>query len=266
MSGKRESGACSFSIVIPAFNEENYLGNTLDLVKSGMINIPELKGEIIVVDNNSSDKTSEVGNSKGARVVFEPDNQISKARNAGAKLAKGEYLIFLDADTHVSPELLELVLRKLRYDNCGGGGSTLVFDYNCNQIVFGSILPRVWNFISTVLRLAAGSFIFCRKDFFDESGGFSEKLFAGEELFFSRNLKKICKKKGASFEILRDYPVVTSSRKLLWFSPFQILFSIFIPTIFPFALKSKSLCSFWYRRPEHKRSNKVTQTDKKGPT
>jgi hypothetical protein len=97
--------------------------------------------------------------------------------------------------------------------------------------------------------LAAGSFIFCRKELFDESGGFSEKLFAGEELLFSQNLKKICKKKGSSFEILREYPVVTSSRKLLWFSPFQIFLAILIPTIFPLALKSKSLCGFWYRRP-----------------
>ena len=250
--GKEGVSLVVFSIVIPAFNEENYLGNTLDSLRSGMSKIPDLKGEIIVVDNNSSDKTSEVANSKGARVVFEPINQISKARNTGAKLAKGEYLIFIDADTQVSPELLGLVLKKLKYYNCGGGGSTLVFDSNRNQIFFGSFLPKFWSLISIVLRLAAGSFIFCRKELFVESGGFSEKLFAGEELLFSQNLKKICKKKGSSFEILREYPVVTSSRKLLWFSPFQIFLSILIPSLFPLALKSKSLCGFWYRRPNHK--------------
>lgn len=124
--GKEGVSLVAFSIVIPAFNEENYLGNTLDSLRSGMSEISDLKGEIIVVDNNSSDKTAEVATAKGARVVFEPINQISKARNTGAKLAKGEYLIFIDADTQVSPELLGLVLKKLRYYNCGGGGL-----YNC---------------------------------------------------------------------------------------------------------------------------------------
>lgn len=119
--GKEGVSLVAFSIVIPAFNEENYLGNTLDSLRSGMSEISDLKGEIIVVDNNSSDKTAEVATAKGARVVFEPINQISKARNTGAKLAKGEYLIFIDADTQVSPELLGLVLKKLRYYNCGGG-------------------------------------------------------------------------------------------------------------------------------------------------
>lgn len=123
--GKEGVSLVAFSIVIPAFNEENYLGNTLDSLRSGMSEISDLKGEIIVVDNNSSDKTAEVATAKGARVVFEPINQISKARNTGAKLAKGEYLIFIDADTQVSPELLGLVLKKLRYYNCGGGALQL---------------------------------------------------------------------------------------------------------------------------------------------
>jgi glycosyltransferase involved in cell wall biosynthesis len=125
-----------------------------------MSEIPDLKGEIIVVDNNSSDKTAEVANSKGARVVFEPINQISKARNTGAKLAKGEYLIFIDADTQVSPELLGLVLKKLRYYNCGGGGSTLVFDSNRNQIFFGSFVPKFLVFDFDCFKISCGQFYF----------------------------------------------------------------------------------------------------------
>jgi hypothetical protein len=75
--------------------------------------------------------------------------------------------------------------------------------------------------ISIVLRLAAGSFIFCRKELFVESGGFSEKLFAGEELLFSQNLKKICKKKGSSFEILREYPLLPHQENFYGFLPFK---------------------------------------------
>ena len=79
-----------------------------------------------------------------------------------------------------------------------------------------------------------------------------KKYTANQKILIGEKMKKICKKKGSSFEILREYPVVTSSRKLLWFSPFHIFLSILIPTLFPLALKSKSLCGFWYRRPNHK--------------
>ena len=219
--GKEGVSLVVFSIVIPAFNEENYLGNTLDSLRSGMSEISDLKWEIIVVDNNSSDKTAEVATAKGARVVFEPINQISKARNTGAKLAKGEYLIFIDADTQVSPELLGLVLKKLKYYNCGGGGSTLVFDSNRNQIFFGSFLPKFWSLISIVLRLAAGSFIFCRKELFVESGGFSEKLFAGEELLFSQNLKKICKKRAQALRFYENIPLLPHQENFYGFLPFK---------------------------------------------
>jgi hypothetical protein len=79
--------------------------------------------------------------------------------------------------------------------------------------------------------------------------GFSEKLFAAEELLFSSQIKKICKKEKLKFEILTSYPVITSSRKLSWFNPFQILLAILIPVFFPWAVRSKRWCSFWYRRP-----------------
>ena len=238
-----------YSIIIPAFNEQNYIGEVLDTLLAGMNKTSDLKGEIIVVDNNSTDQTAQLAESKGVRVVFEAINQISRARNTGSKVAKGEYLIFVDADTLISQELLDLSLQKLKQGKCGGGGATIVFDTNQNQIFFGSFLPFFWSWISKALKFAAGSFIFCKKQLFLEAGGFSEKLFAGEEILFSIMFKRVCRRKGLNFEILEDYPVVTSSRKLSWFNPVQILIAILIPIFFPWALRSKSLCGFWYRRP-----------------
>jgi glycosyltransferase involved in cell wall biosynthesis len=214
-----------------------------------MRKIIDFKGEIIVVDNNSTDQTAKLAKSKGVRVVFEAINQISRARNTGSKEANGEYLIFVDADTRISQELLNLSLQRLKQEKCGGGGATIVFDTNQNQIFFGSFLPFFWSWLSKTFKLAAGSFIFCQKQLFLEAGGFSEKLFAGEEILFSIKLKRVCYRKGLNFEILEDYPVVTSSRKLTWFNPIQILIAILIPVLFPWALRSKRLCSFWYRRP-----------------
>lgn len=245
----KKNSLVDYSIIIPAYNEQKYLGEVLDTLLSGMGKIPNYKGEIIVVDNNSSDRTAELAKAKGVRVVFESVNQISRARNAGGKISLGHNLLFVDADTHISKELLLLALQKLEYENCGGGGATIVFDSNQNQLFFGSFMPYFWSWISKTFKLAAGSFIFCKKQIFDEIDGFSEKLFAGEEILFSIMFKRVCKKKGLKFEILNDYPVVTSSRKLSWFNPVQILIAILIPLFFPWALRSRRLCSFWYKRP-----------------
>jgi len=239
----------NYSIIIPAYNEEYFIGEVLDTLLAGMKKTSDFIGEIIVVDNNSNDQTATLAESKGVRVVFEEINQISRARNTGSKEAKGEYLIFVDADTCISPELLDLTLQRLKQGKYGGGGATIVFDTNQNQIFFGSFLPFIWSWISKTFKLAAGSFIFCQKQLFLEVGGFSEKLFAGEEILFSIKFKRVCHRKGLKFEILEDYPVVTSSRKLSWFNPVQILIAILIPVLFPWALRSKWLCSFWYRRP-----------------
>ena len=91
-----------YSVIIPAFNEEELLPATLVALREAMkeINRP---GQIIVVDNNSSDATAEIAKAHGALVVFEPKNQISRARNAGAAAATGSFLVFVDADPWFLP-------------------------------------------------------------------------------------------------------------------------------------------------------------------
>jgi glycosyltransferase involved in cell wall biosynthesis len=81
-----------YSIIIPAYNEESYLADTLTVLQKAMMDIP-LNGEIIVTDNNSTDRTAEIAKTAGAKVVFEPVNQISRARNTGARHAEGRYLV-----------------------------------------------------------------------------------------------------------------------------------------------------------------------------
>ncbi|MGY8714052.1 MAG: glycosyltransferase, partial [Verrucomicrobiia bacterium] len=68
-----------YSIIIPAFNEQNYIGEVLDTLLAGMKKTSDFKGEIIVVDNNSTDQTPQLAESRGVRVVFEAINQISRA-------------------------------------------------------------------------------------------------------------------------------------------------------------------------------------------
>lgn len=88
------------SVLIPAFNEEKRIGTCIRSVHAALsANArPELQTEIIVADNNSKDATPQIARQEGAHVVFEPVNQISRARNPGARAATGDWLLFLDAD------------------------------------------------------------------------------------------------------------------------------------------------------------------------
>ena len=99
-----------YSIVVPAYNEAELLPRTLTALRRVLDAIPHLRGEIVVANNNSTDRTAAVAAAHGARVVFEPINQISRARNCGAAAALGRYLIFVDADTIASPELVAAAL------------------------------------------------------------------------------------------------------------------------------------------------------------
>ena len=97
------------TIAIPAFNEEELLPSTLAAVAEAGEAFTQ-RGwatEVVVCDNNSTDRTAEIAEAAGARVVFEEHNQKSRARNAAGNAAKGEWIIFVDADSKPSKALLE---------------------------------------------------------------------------------------------------------------------------------------------------------------
>ena len=96
------------SIIIPAFNEERLIARCLQSISTSVAANykPGFISEIIVVDNNSTDDTPWLARQAGAQVVFEPINQIGRARNAGAAVAAGDWLLFVDADSILNPGLL----------------------------------------------------------------------------------------------------------------------------------------------------------------
>ena len=113
------------SVLIPAFNEEQLIGSVIDSVNQSFAAIAPRSYEIIVCDNNSTDRTAGIALDKGAQVVSEPHNQIARARNTAAKIARGNWLIFLDADTFLSPALLKNTIEALETGRVCGGGSAL---------------------------------------------------------------------------------------------------------------------------------------------
>lgn len=242
-----------FAIIIPAYNEEYFLSGTIRAAREAMAEVKR-NGELIVVDNNSTDSTAAVASDSGAdRVVFEPHNQIAKARNAGAAATTAKLLVFVDADTRINSETLECALSQLESGKVAGGGARVEMDQDVSAIV--GWLVETWNRTSSIFRYAAGSFFFCRRDVFEEVGGFDESVYAGEEVWFARRIKKWAREKGMSFIVISDPPIVTSGRKSDWFSSFDFVRQLAVIFLIPWATRSKRLCSMWYSRPERSSKN-----------
>src|SRR3989442_1536066 len=118
------------SIIIPAFNEERLIGGTLLSIQraSEEFSRRDWETELIVCDNNSTDRTAEIARAAGARVVFEPVNQIARARNSGAAAAIGDWLVFVDADSHPGAEVFADMAKEIQSGNCIAGGATIRWD------------------------------------------------------------------------------------------------------------------------------------------
>lgn len=234
------------SVVVPAFNEERLLTRSLDAVRSSMAEF-ERRGwpaELIVCDNNSTDRTAQIARAAGAKVVFEPVNQIGRARNAGAAQAAGDWLIFVDADSYPTPALFAEVATEIGKARCLAGGSTLRFD---GQDRAAKFVVALWNRVSRATRWAAGSFIFCEAAAFREVGGFSEELYASEEIDLFRRLKRMARKKGRSIVILHRHPLLTSDRKVRLYTWGEMLrFTLRTLLRGGRTLKSRESCYTWY--------------------
>ena len=208
------------SVVVPAYNEEKLLGESLRCIRraQGAFLEAHWETELIVCDNNSTDLTAELARAEGARVVFEPVNQISRARNRGAAAAVGDWLLFIDADSYPSVALFADTIEAIETGRYLGGGATVVMN---THMVWARASLRLWNALSRIRRWAAGSFVFCETAAFRALGGFSEALFISEEIDFSARLKRHARSRGKRVTILFRHPLQTSPRKLHLYSPWE---------------------------------------------
>jgi glycosyltransferase involved in cell wall biosynthesis len=238
--------AVRISVVVPAFNEEKLIAGTLRSIRAAAESFTRLgwEFELVVCDNNSTDRTAGLAREAGAKVVFEPVNQIGRARNTGAAAASGDWLIFVDADSHPSAELFADVAAAIQNGRCLAGGSTVTIeeDYPIARAAVAG-----WNLISRVRRWAAGSFIFCEAAGFRETGGFSHELYASEELDLFDRLKTMAKERGRIITILHRHPLVTSARKMHLYTPWEHLrFLARTVLLWGRPLRSREDCLTWY--------------------
>ncbi len=238
----------TISVVMPAFNEERLIESSISAVRESFARVGWTSYEIVVCDNNSSDRTAELARAAGANVVFEPHNQISRARNTGAAHALGRWLIFIDSDTFLNPDLLKATIDRFQSGKVCGGGAVLRFDRS-NLGGFPATLTRFWNWVSAFFHMAAGSYVYCYREAWADVGGFSQQMYAGEELVFSRKVQAWGRKRGFSFKVLTEAPITTSARKLEWYNGRQLLWQMICLAV-PGGLMRREACGMWYKRPE----------------
>lgn len=180
------------SVVIPAYNEEQYLTRSLQSV----INQEFQNFELIVVNNNSTDKTAEIAEGFGAKVIFESQRGVGFARQTGFLEAKAEIIVTTDSDTIVPPNWLLRIINKFEKDKilvAFGGLYTLysgpltakltIFYLAHPAWVLDKIFSRGWGL--TGVNFAV------KKEAFLKVGGFKTELSMGEDAEISRRLKKV---------------------------------------------------------------------------
>lgn len=234
----------NYSIIIPAYNEEKYLPKTLKSVQKAMNANPEYQGEIILVDNDSQDKTADIAITFGANVIHEKIHNIGKVRNTGAKAAKGDWLIFLDADTVLMPETLTITLNTLLNSDIIGGTFLLKPDRKINLITH--IIFFVWNNYSRLFNRTIGAYVFCKKSAFEAMGGFDEEYFAAEDIIFSRALDKYAKKNNKKFVVIPKYIVFNTRKMDIFPIGFKMLFELIAGLINQKRYKNPKNCKYWY--------------------
>lgn len=202
------------SIIIPTLNEEHYIGDLLDC----LVNQATAKIEIIVVDANSVDKTTEIVKQKivtspqlPLRLVTAEKRGVSAQRNLGAKLAESERLLFLDADVQVKPNFLEATLKEL--DKRGLELATCQFEPMSTRVDDKMLYAMASIYIATLQYIepvSMGWCIFSTKTVHGAIGGFDEQMKFGEDYDYVVKAKRA----GYKLKVLQNGKVYISVRRL----------------------------------------------------
>lgn len=191
------------SVIVPANNEEQYIQSCIDSIRN--TGWPAERLEIIVVDNNSHDRTAALAAASGARVVSKSSGRIGAIRNAGLAQARGEYVAYVDGDCTVASTWLRTSIAAMQADATIGaiGGP-------CLAPITGTWVERClasasvrWQGMRIVESLATSSFI-SRRQLLQDLGGFNEELRSGEDSEISSRIRA----RGLSLCVHADCSVV----------------------------------------------------------
>lgn len=198
-----------FSVIIPAHNEENYIGKCLDSIRQASEPFKN-QVEVIVVLNRCTDRTEEIAQLYNCVTLNNNDKNLTKIRNAGADIARGEIIITIDADTRMTEHFLSTVEKQLASNKYIGGGVNGQFERMSLGILVSTLLLIVpllfkYGFISVGI-------FWCYKKDFMAIKGFNENMLMAEDADFAKRLKEWGKKNGKKYGLIKN-GMITSCRR-----------------------------------------------------
>jgi glycosyltransferase involved in cell wall biosynthesis len=225
----------TISIIIPAYNEAAYLFAALNSVRAQTYDHEAL--EVIVIDNASTDQTARVfwdfvQNNElrfKMRLTEEKILGVSRAKNRGAALAKGDVLLFLDADSEMSPNLAEVISNHYRR----GLKMGIIQLRPKSKDWLAKHFFQLIEFGKRTFRIAA-QMGYCDRQLFWQEGGFNPGLRLSEDLDLFTRLKKRLEQKGEDFSYISEAWIYTSTRRLDHFPLKSGYFLIFFQWLLSF--------------------------------
>ena len=218
-----------FSVVIPAYNEEKFLPRLLDSIEVARLNYSGGRDqvEVVVADNNSTDRTAEVARQHGARVVHVAKRRIAAARNGGARAATGEILCFIDADSAVHPQTFNEIERVMSTGHyvAGSTGVTLERKSLGLMVTYCAFMPFV------ILTGIDTGVVFCRREDFEAVGGYDESRLYGEDVLLPMALRRLGRKRGQRLTRIPKAKALGCTRKFDQFGEWHY-FSIMMHQMF----------------------------------
>lgn len=197
----------SFTVVIPAHNEEKYVARCISSVKSAA----KCYGgpvQIIVVCNRCTDRTADIAQKHGAKVIMNEDRCIAKVRNEGIFAASGDVIVTIDCDNRMTRGTIKEIAYLLHTGNYIGGGAPIRFERYSFPLFCNDLLCRL---SFGITGLYCGIF-WAEKSTFQAIGGFVEKK-AMEDVATAKALKAYGKSRGKKYTVLRKNVLINSTRK-----------------------------------------------------
>lgn len=196
----------TFAVIIPTYNEEGVLDRFLEDIQKQT----RLPDEIIVADAHSTDRTREIAEKLGAKVV--DGGMPGPGRNRGAEAASSDVLFFMDADVRLfDPQFFEKAFAEFTERNLGSAAMELNpmskrLDDRIGHWVYNRLLHKQ---VNSKKQLAAGSFIAATKEVHDQVNGFDETVTLGEDTDYVMRTSNV-----APFGILTSVQIPVSVRRL----------------------------------------------------
>jgi glycosyltransferase involved in cell wall biosynthesis len=232
------------SLVIPAYNEARLLPRLLDSVDAARRRYAG-SVQVIVADNASTDATAAIASARGCEVAHVEIRRIAAARNGGARLARGDSVCFIDADSSIHPETFNAIDAALARADVVGG-ATGVYPERWSLGIFATWMVMMPVVYATGMDTGV---VFCRRSDFEALGGYDEERELAEDVAFMWALKRLGARRGQKLARLTQVKAMASMRKFDRHGDWHYFTTVIpqgVPAMFRRSARTKLAQRYWY--------------------